>query len=151
MVIVAQPGEPRTPAQTLEVIKRQIQTACLGVQDHVDAIQTATGIKDKIAVHWMEKLVTMARERQNSLINNQTTRDIRLNSNRLKGKDREDLKQALKEQIQQDLYSWVIMQPPDRFEKLGAENPGMEVQQLFVRTTDAHITVINREIPIASR
>ncbi|KAJ7797439.1 hypothetical protein B0H14DRAFT_2618933 [Mycena olivaceomarginata] len=55
-----EPGIPRTPAETIATIKEQIFVACLGVQEAVDTIQTRTGVKDKIAVFWIEQLITKA-------------------------------------------------------------------------------------------
>ncbi|KAJ7934035.1 hypothetical protein B0H13DRAFT_1591791, partial [Mycena leptocephala] len=54
------PGITRTPAQTM----RQIWAACSGVQDAVDVLQTTTGVKDKTALFWIEKLIIKARETQ---------------------------------------------------------------------------------------
>ncbi|EDQ99232.1 uncharacterized protein LACBIDRAFT_316826 [Laccaria bicolor S238N-H82] len=111
------PGVPRTPEKTIARIKEQIHTACLGVKDHVDALQTATGVKDKIACHWIDKLIEMARERQNTRISNVATRDATLNNKNLKGPAREAMKKKIKEEIQEELLKWVIMQPPDRYEQ----------------------------------
>ncbi|KAF5371374.1 hypothetical protein D9615_009666 [Tricholomella constricta] len=108
------PGPSRTPRETIMIIKEQIWTACLGVQETVDAIQTRTGVKDKIAQHWMEKLVTMARERRNTHVDNIATRDPRLNDRSLVGEAREALKMQLKHEIQSELYSWVLTQPVER-------------------------------------
>ncbi|KAJ6602335.1 hypothetical protein B0H10DRAFT_2167291 [Mycena sp. CBHHK59/15] len=82
------PGIPRTPAETIGTIKHQIWAACAGVQEVVDDLQTSTGVKDKTALFWIEKLIIKARETQ------------------------------IKDFIQWELYNWVILQPEDRVFKL---------------------------------
>ncbi|KAJ6599606.1 hypothetical protein B0H10DRAFT_1765606, partial [Mycena sp. CBHHK59/15] len=63
------PGIPRTPAKTVRVIKQQIWAACSGVQDAVDELQTSTGVKDKTALFWIEKLIVKAWETQKERFN----------------------------------------------------------------------------------
>lgn len=52
----------RTAASTHEEIKRQIAQAMTGVASRVEDMQTASGTKDKIAQHWIEQLISKARE-----------------------------------------------------------------------------------------
>ncbi|KAF9468999.1 hypothetical protein BDZ94DRAFT_1357550 [Collybia nuda] len=112
------PGVPRTPEETVGVIKSQILAACLGVQDAIDVIQTATGVKDKTAQFWMEKLIIKARELQKERIRDSATQDPRLKDKKLKGDDRKSLKVCIKEEIQRELFAWVLTQPPDRYKQL---------------------------------
>lgn len=64
-------------------------------------------------------LLAMARKKQDCrLKTNSPTRDPRLKSSHLKGKAREDIKAEIKQDIQNELYAWVIMQPKQRFEQL---------------------------------
>jgi hypothetical protein len=79
-----QPGDPRSAATMLAVIEQQLHLACLGVKDSIDALQTATGVKDKIAQYWIEKLIFMAREKEKIKIKDVATRDQRLNDRGLK-------------------------------------------------------------------
>lgn len=109
-----QPGIPRTPAQTVRVIKRQIWAACSGVQDAVDELQTSTGVKDKTALFWIEKLIVKARETQKERFN----ADRRLKDRNLKGDARKAVKTRIRDLIQWELYNWVILQPEDRAAKL---------------------------------
>lgn len=60
----------------------------------------------------------MAREKEKIRIKDIATRDQRLNDKRLKGEDRAALKEAIKKEIQAELYGWLLTQPADRFEKL---------------------------------
>jgi hypothetical protein len=109
-----QPGIPRTPAQTIRIIKRQIWAACSGVQDAVDELQTSTGVKDKTAVFWIAKLIVKARETQKERFGS----DSRLKDKKLKGEARKAVKNRIKDLIQWELYNWVILQPEDRSSKL---------------------------------
>ncbi|KAJ7440424.1 hypothetical protein FB451DRAFT_1443354 [Mycena latifolia] len=97
-----QPGKTRKPEETIARIKEQIRTACLGVESAVDALQTETGVKDKIAVHWIKLLIQKAR--------------------RIKGERREEIKQGIITEIQEELFGWVILQPEDRYNTLDEES-----------------------------
>ncbi|KAJ6586682.1 hypothetical protein B0H10DRAFT_1733084, partial [Mycena sp. CBHHK59/15] len=109
-----QPGIPRTPAKTVRVIKQQIWAACSGVQDAVDELQTSTGVKDKTALFWIEKLIVKARETQKERFNT----DPRLKNKNLKGDARKAVKTRIRDLIQWELYNWVILQPEDQAAKL---------------------------------
>ncbi|KAJ7892224.1 hypothetical protein B0H13DRAFT_1625696 [Mycena leptocephala] len=113
-----EPGIPRTPEETVATIKEQIWTACLGVQDAVDAIQTRTGVKDKTAVFWIDQLIEKARAFQNERITDPRTRDRRLNDSSLTALSKAEIKSEIKLQIQTELFNWVIMQPPERYAQL---------------------------------
>ncbi|KAK7040964.1 hypothetical protein R3P38DRAFT_3452826 [Favolaschia claudopus] len=108
------PGNPRTPAATVRTIKRQIWAACTGVRDAVDEFQTSTGVKDKTALFWIEKLILKARELQQERFKT----DPRLKDKKIKGDARKAIKIRIKDHIQWQLYSWVLLQPADRVEKL---------------------------------
>lgn len=47
--------------QIRSAVLEQIRLATYGVEAHVEAIQTSTGMKDKMAQHWIEILITRAR------------------------------------------------------------------------------------------
>ncbi|KAL6304652.1 hypothetical protein BKA93DRAFT_817379 [Sparassis latifolia] len=57
-----EPGELRNVTETREVVIEQLKLAALGVAQKVADHQTATGVKDKIAQHWIEQLIKKARE-----------------------------------------------------------------------------------------
>ena len=42
-------------------MQQQLATASTGVKAHVDQLQTASGVKDKVAQFWIEKLISKAR------------------------------------------------------------------------------------------
>ncbi|KAL6301292.1 hypothetical protein BKA93DRAFT_819090 [Sparassis latifolia] len=56
------PGELRNATQTKEAILEQLRLAAFGVAQKVADHQTASGVKDKIAQHWIEQLIQKARE-----------------------------------------------------------------------------------------
>ncbi|KAJ7310144.1 hypothetical protein DFH08DRAFT_718875 [Mycena albidolilacea] len=112
------PGKPRTPEDTIAKIKKQIRAACLGVATAVENLQTETGVKDKIATHWIELLLEEAQKIQQERVYNRETRDPRLNDVKIKNEARQLVKQSIINEIQEQLFAWVIMQPPERYEKL---------------------------------
>ncbi|KAJ7832377.1 hypothetical protein B0H13DRAFT_2240461 [Mycena leptocephala] len=112
------PGKTRKPEDTIAKIKEQIRSACLGVASAVDKLQTDSGVKDKIASHWIGLLIEMAKSAQQERVFNRGTRDPQLNDPKIKGEEREVIKQKILTTIQEELFTWVIMQPPERYEKL---------------------------------
>ncbi|KAJ7885706.1 hypothetical protein B0H14DRAFT_2338587 [Mycena olivaceomarginata] len=140
------PGKTRKPEETVTKIKEQIRAACLGVAAAVEQLQTDSGVKDKISVHWIGLLIDKAREIQKQRIFNHETRDPRLGDAKIVGDARKAIKQGLMETIQEELYTWVIMQPPERYEKLDQETrdqpelrPGDHYNVLLrLRSLDPH-------------
>ncbi|KAJ7649282.1 hypothetical protein B0H17DRAFT_1270814 [Mycena rosella] len=116
------PGETRTPEETIAQIKEQIKAACRGVETAVEALQTATGVKDKIAVHWIKQLIQKAREIQKERVYDGATRDPRLNDKHIKGDERDEIKQGIITAIQEELYAWVILQPEERYNAWNEES-----------------------------
>ncbi|KAJ6473049.1 hypothetical protein C8R45DRAFT_1054844 [Mycena sanguinolenta] len=112
------PGTPRKPEETVAKIKEQIRAACRGVATAVEVLQTESGVKDKIAMHWIEQLIEKARGVNQEQVFNRNTRDPRLNDSRIKGPVRETIKQEILDKIQEELFTWVIIQPPDRYAEL---------------------------------
>ncbi|EJD51246.1 hypothetical protein AURDEDRAFT_57358 [Auricularia subglabra TFB-10046 SS5] len=58
-------GEPRTGKETLACVKEQLDLAKTGIESDVKAHQTRTGVKDRIAQHWIDRLIARARELKN--------------------------------------------------------------------------------------
>ncbi|KAJ7813264.1 hypothetical protein B0H14DRAFT_3090368 [Mycena olivaceomarginata] len=75
------PGKPRELDSTIQVIRWQLWMACLGNKSAVEESQTLSGIKDKIAQHWISSF----------------------NDPKFKGVERSNLTSQIKHQIQQDL------------------------------------------------
>ncbi|KAF8149044.1 hypothetical protein B0H34DRAFT_679361 [Crassisporium funariophilum] len=117
------PGPPRTPEGTIESIKKQIWTACLGVQDAVDTLQTKTGVKDRMAVYWIQQLVNKARETQQDRLYTPGVRDAQLDNCKIKGVEQEAIKASITADIQKELYEWVFTQPAERYTEILIDDP----------------------------
>ncbi|KAI0308812.1 hypothetical protein OF83DRAFT_1089519 [Amylostereum chailletii] len=103
--------EPRMAADTLQTIKMQYDLATLGVAKALQENQSETGVKDKIAEHWIQQVLSRARERQYTLITAAHTRDPRLNDRHRSKEDKVAVRNELKRVIQQECLDWVYTQP----------------------------------------
>lgn len=116
-----QPGVTRTPAETISIIEQQFKNSCLGVQEPIDTLQTATGVKDKIALFWINQLVAKAREAQQIRITNVATQDNRLRG-RTTAAEKESVRVEIRREIQTELLDWVVTQPPEAYLRLAADS-----------------------------
>ncbi|KAJ7504030.1 hypothetical protein B0H11DRAFT_1710405, partial [Mycena galericulata] len=57
-------GRPRNVEDIRNCVLSQLSLATYGVASRVEALQTSTGTKDKIAQHWIDILIPKAREMQ---------------------------------------------------------------------------------------
>ncbi|KAJ7474227.1 hypothetical protein FB451DRAFT_1351527 [Mycena latifolia] len=55
-------GLPRFAAQTKKTLEEQIRLATYGVEAPISKLQTATGVKDKVAQYWINILLEKARQ-----------------------------------------------------------------------------------------
>ncbi|KAI0073338.1 hypothetical protein K474DRAFT_1649687 [Panus rudis PR-1116 ss-1] len=117
------PGTPRTPQETVAAIEEQLRAACLGVQETVNTLQAQTGVKDKIAQHWISILVPKARELQAQRIRNTHTCDARLRNDHIPAEVKQTIRHELTESIQCELFAWLIQQPPASFNALPPSSP----------------------------
>ncbi|OCH83781.1 hypothetical protein OBBRIDRAFT_815707 [Obba rivulosa] len=67
------PSRPRHASETLEIMQCQIQLSALGVAKVVTDLQTASGVSDKLADHWIEILLAQAHAEQQVRIYNAAT------------------------------------------------------------------------------
>ncbi|OSD08227.1 hypothetical protein PYCCODRAFT_1441218 [Trametes coccinea BRFM310] len=111
-------GTQRTVDTTICHIREQLRTACLGVQDAVDSLQTKTGVKDKIAQHWINILVPMARERQQLRLYDAQHKDAQLRDMHLRQDERRVVREDIKKEIQSELFTWLISQPEHTYAML---------------------------------
>ncbi|KAI9445690.1 hypothetical protein BJY52DRAFT_1372194 [Lactarius psammicola] len=105
------PDCPREVEDTVSHIWSQIQTACLGVESAVIELQAKTGVKDRIAQYWIEKLIPMARERQKDQLSPEKLGNLR-------GEERVAMREKIKGDICGQLLAWVVQQPPHRYKDL---------------------------------
>ncbi|KAH9949935.1 hypothetical protein B0H21DRAFT_803620 [Amylocystis lapponica] len=117
------PGSPRTHTEVVREIKNQLFVAGLGVQDEVDALQTASGVKDKTAQYWIGAVIARARLLQTARLSDPQTKDVRLKDRKLKGDERKNIKQEIKRDIQRECNEWLIQQPPSRYDALPDDSP----------------------------
>jgi hypothetical protein len=110
--------EKRTAGETVDTITKQLRLACLGVAQRVSDLQTETGIKDKTAQTWIDQ----ALERSSNLIarrvTDSTTRDPRLGSRSYSTEQKQEIRDLLKSQIQEETYDWLLTQPEGKWDEL---------------------------------
>jgi hypothetical protein len=81
-------------------------------------MQTTSGIKDPIAQFWIKQLIPKARTLHNERILSPETRDMQLQSKKLKGEARKDIKNQIIAEIEQELMDWLTKQPVHRYNKI---------------------------------
>lgn len=111
-----QGGKPRAAADTVASIHAQIRAAGLGVAKTVAEMQTESGVKDPLAEFWIQKLIVLAREKQQVRIRNPATRDPRLNPRRVL--NRPAIVSEIEAEIQEELMRWLVTQPDADFQCL---------------------------------
>jgi hypothetical protein len=84
----------------------------------VDKIQTKTGVKDRTASFWIQQMIDKARQLQQDRLTTEATRDPRLNNKKIKGPDRESIKESIKDAVQKEVFEWVLTQPWERYDRL---------------------------------
>jgi DNA mismatch repair ATPase MutS len=115
------PDKARNPDKTVSIIREQLQIAAMGVQSKVTNLSTENGVKDSIAEFWIPQLIQKANKEQHDRIDNEMTRDRRLNA-KLTQRQARDLKIEIKKEIQRDLIQWLITQPKDHYQSLPASS-----------------------------
>ncbi|KAL1940336.1 hypothetical protein VTO73DRAFT_8908 [Trametes versicolor] len=138
------PGKPRVAADTVAAIHAQIRAAALGVAKTVAEMQTESGVKDPLAEYWIQKLILLAREKQQVRIRNPATRDPRLNPRRIL--NRPAIVAEIEAEIQEELVRWLVTQPDADFQRLPPDSalrlelrPGVHYNALLtVDTLDVH-------------
>ncbi|THH15683.1 hypothetical protein EW146_g4834 [Bondarzewia mesenterica] len=98
------PGMPRRLEQTIEAIKQQYETTCMGVKDAVERLQMATGVKDGIAEYWITQLLTKAHAEHQTHLYHPEHRDPRLSDRKI-------------------LLDWLYRQPADSYARLAEDSP----------------------------
>jgi hypothetical protein len=100
--LIAQAGIPRLAAETKKTLEEQINLAMYGVEAPISRLQTATGVKDKVAQYWIELLLKKSRE-------------IKVNN---PGRTAESIKE--------ELTLWLSQQPGDKV------NPLLDISGLSI-------------------
>ncbi len=97
-------------------------------------MQADSGIKDKIAQHWINILITKSRELQDIQLRNRTTRDPRLNDSKFKGPPRQAFVAEIKKRIEDELFQWLITQPSHTYDSLPSHSRKSLAFMLFLVT-----------------
>lgn len=116
------PGPPRSSEQTIQCIQYQIWLACFGNLGAVEESWTDTGIKDKISVYWIGRILDKAKVIHETRIKNVTTRAPELNDKAIKNEARKAIILQLTRKIQMELWDWVIQQPESSYVNLAEDD-----------------------------
>ncbi|KAI0697812.1 hypothetical protein BC835DRAFT_1405600 [Cytidiella melzeri] len=111
-------GTARTAGDTVTEIVSQMVTAMHGNEQNVEAMQTASGIKDPIAQFWIQQLIQKARDLHHKHISSADTQDSRLKNRKLKGEARQAVKNKIAGKIEEELMRWLTEQPAHRYSKI---------------------------------
>ncbi|KZT63469.1 hypothetical protein DAEQUDRAFT_741901 [Daedalea quercina L-15889] len=111
------PNKLRNATQTVHEVQTQIRLAALGIKQDITDQQRESGVKDKLAEHWIKILLERARDEQKRRI----PTDARLKG--LHGEERAHLVLEVKKEIQAELLEWLVQQPPDSYNNLPADSP----------------------------
>ncbi|TFY51089.1 hypothetical protein EVJ58_g10745, partial [Rhodofomes roseus] len=114
------PSRLRTAVETRAAVIAQLKLAALGVAKDVEDLQTKTGVKDKLAEHWIQILLQRAKQEQQLRLHNRATRDPRLNRRNVP--DRAAIVRSIKDAIQEEILDWVIREPQDDYEALSPDS-----------------------------
>ena len=110
--------EKRTAQETVETITGQIWAACRGVAQTVSDLQTTTGVKDKTAQFWIDQVLGQSSNQITRRVTDSTTRDSRLNDRSCAKEQKQQIRDTLKTQIQQETYDWLLTQPKGKWDEL---------------------------------
>ena len=112
-----QPGQPCCPESTVAVIHEQLRRAAFGDKGGVDKLKSETGVKDKIAQHWIGILLEKAKEKMATQCTNPKTKDVRLRG-RISPEERAWIKKSIRMDIQKELLDWLVQQPEDHYRQI---------------------------------
>lgn len=104
--------------QTVDEIKSQIRLATTDTEGAVIEAQKKSGIKDRIAQHWIELAIVKRRELNKMRITNAQTKDPRLTTKALTKDEREIMKLTIQKEISDEVFEWIIQQPPHQYNAL---------------------------------
>ena len=114
---IVQPGPPRHPEWTVAVIHEQLRRAALGDKGGVEKLRTETGVKDKIAQHWIGILLEKAKVMIAARCTDPKTKDARLKG-KISPEQRAQIKDEIQRAIQKELIDWLVHQPEDNYDKI---------------------------------
>ncbi|KAJ3786078.1 hypothetical protein GGU10DRAFT_420697 [Lentinula aff. detonsa] len=118
------PGTPRTVTETVQIIQSQVRLACRGnPQDAVAHSCTLTGVKDKISQFWIEQILAKFKIHSERRLKNPQTHDPKLNDKNVKNEVRKAVVMQIMDEIEAELWGWVVTQPKASYDKLVESDP----------------------------
>lgn len=94
----------------MAVIHEQLRRAALGDKGDVEELKTETGVKDRIAQHWIEILLGKAKVMISTRCTDPKTKDARLKA-KISSEQRVKIKDEIKRNVQVELIDWLVQQP----------------------------------------
>ncbi|VDB98021.1 unnamed protein product [Peniophora sp. CBMAI 1063] len=116
------PGEPRTPAETIATIKEMYNLAFDGSTTKLKELQAETGVKDRIAEHWLAEISTLVQQQTKLRITDKRMKDPRLHSKKTSKEERAVIRAEIKAVIAQEARVWLYSQPAHSFNALPADS-----------------------------
>lgn len=113
----SQPGPLRRPEWTVAVIHEQLCHAALGDKGSVERLKSETGVKDKIAQHWIGILLEKAKVMMTTRCTDPKTKDVRLKG-KISPEKRTEIKDLIQKDIQKELIDWLVRQPEDSYDDI---------------------------------
>ncbi|KAI0027254.1 hypothetical protein K488DRAFT_62120 [Vararia minispora EC-137] len=112
-------GTLRHPEETKLAIEQQLRAACTGNADAVEQLIRESGVKDKLAEHWIEILLQRARADIKIRLQLAVAEDSYLKARHLSKEERKlrkiELKNEVTRGISEDLWDWLVKLPEKDF------------------------------------
>ena len=80
-------------------------------------MKSETGVKDKIAQHWIGILLEKAKEKMATRCTNPKTKDARLKG-KISPEERAKIKDSIRMGIQEELLDWLVRRPEDHYRQI---------------------------------
>lgn len=108
-------------------IKSQIRLSTTDLEGVVVAAQKTSRIKEPIAQHWIDQAILKRRELLHmQLSNGKPTQDPRLADKTLMKEQRSAIKETIQNEIGDEIYNWIIQQPPHHYNVLPQDSRKLE-------------------------
>lgn len=114
---ITQPGPPHHPEWTVAVIYEQLRCAALGDKGGVEKLRSETGVKDKIAQHWIGILLEKTKKMMTTQCTEPKTKDTRLKG-KISPEERAQIKDSIRRNIQEELLNWLVQQPEHHYNQI---------------------------------
>lgn len=99
------------------MIHEQLRRAASGDKQGVKKLQSDTGVKDKIAQHWINTLVEKATVMMKTRCTDPKTKDKKLKA-KISPEERKQIKGNIGEGVQEELINWLVQQPEGSYDQI---------------------------------